>query len=170
MVRLAGVLALTVLLVGFGAALADKDDEFTSENMATTVRPPRPREVKRQPQKKDDKGKSSKSETFSAEEIEKLKEQDGKTVTVRGKVVSTFAPKSGAVFILNFGKDHRKCFKVAIFKRNFEKWEGGTDAIKKQYEGKTIAVEGKLQIHEGLPEIIVNVPSQIKVVTDKASE
>ncbi len=67
------------------------------------------------------------------------------------------------MLILNLGHDYR-CFKVKVFSSKFANWHGGPDELKKKYEGRSIGVEGEITVYEDLPEITVNVPSQIQVL------
>lgn len=156
--------------VAMGTCLV-ADDEFKSENDAKSVRGPDGKftQVKSKDNPKAEKTEKTektvpkeKGDAVAAEDVAKLKELDGKQATVQGKVFEVFLPKSGSVAILNFGKDHKTCFKVAIFKANFEKF-GGTDEIAKSYQGKTVTVEGQVKLYQGQPEIVATVPSQLKV-------
>jgi hypothetical protein len=104
-----------------------------------------------------------KKELIDAKDIAALKKKEKAKVLVRGTVESTHVTKSGKVMYLNLGSDYRTCFKVVIFKDDFEKWEKGTSGIKARYEKKTIVVEGEIKVYNRLPEIIVKAPSDIDV-------
>jgi hypothetical protein len=101
---------------------------------------------------------------LDAKDVRALSAEEGKRVRVRGKVYSTHQAKSGKVFTLNFGPNWKTCFKVAIFQNSFGKWENGVKDIKTMYEGKTVVVEGEVKMYQGIPEVIVNVPSQVQVL------
>jgi hypothetical protein len=153
------MLVLASLLVVF-PVWADDEDGYISENHAKSVRPAPPREARRQDDKKKE---TTKRETLRAEDVDKILAEKGKDRAVRGKVVEVYAPRSGTVLIFNFGKDHKKCFKAVIYKGSFDKWEGGVEAIKKMVEGKTVVVEGVISEYQKLPQIVLNVPSQLRV-------
>ena len=140
------------------ACLAD-DEKYTSENKANGIRPPASNYFVSMPSRT----KTPDKEVFSADDVKKIEEQKDKEISVKGTVNEVFIPKSGTIVIFNFGKDRKKCFKAVIFKGDFDKWDGGSEAIKKKYQGKTITVEGKVSIHENLPQIVVKTPSQIKI-------
>lgn len=173
--RFRNLLALCLVVI-IGACLV-ASDEIKSENEAKSLRAPdgkftqfkgkdTPKTEKTPAKEKSPEAEKNalkeKTEVISADDVTKLKELDGKQVTVKGKVVEVFLPKSGSVAIMNFGKDHKTCFKVAIFKANFEKF-GGVDEIKKKYEGKILTVDGQCKMYQGTPEVIATVPSQIRV-------
>src|SRR5262245_56803420 len=137
---------LSVLVLAFLLAPVRAEDDPQSENQAKSVRGPDGKFIKFTPQKDeqvkaDDKQKDA---VLDAAEVDKLKGREGKEAKVRGKVQEVFVPRSGSVAVLNLGKDHKSCFKVAIFKDNFGKF-GGLDAIKK-FNGKTVTIEGKVSI------------------------
>jgi len=104
--------------------------------------------------------------SLKAAEVEEQKKLVGKTVKVTGKVTKVYKPESGNVVVLNFGKDIKVCFKVAINKRDYGNWEGGVPAIEKMYADKTLAVTGKMVLYKDAPEIVVSKPSEIEVVTE----
>jgi|ERR671924_2278931 hypothetical protein len=139
------LLALVVLML-LGGCRAQ--DDFTSENKSSSIRPTKAEAL---PQ-------------LDAGKLEDLARYEGKWVSVRGKVHSTHLANSKKVFTLNLGPDWRTCFKVAIFQDAFEKWDDEVSGIKSMYEGKTMTVEGELRMYRGNPEITVRVPSQIQVV------
>src|SRR5262245_15985507 len=165
---------LGLVLIAAVAAVACADDEPRSENQAKTVRKADGSFTK-VPEKKEDKGKDSPqpngakpgggkeaTATIDASEMAKLKELVGKEAVVKGKVHEVFVPASGNVAVLNLGPDFKTCFKVAIFKANFGKF-GGLDEIKKQFKDKKVQVEGKVELYREQPQIVVTVPSQLKV-------
>lgn len=154
------------------------DEGFESENKSKGVKPPKvpppalsasrdddKKDEDKKPErdnKKEDKKDSKKGDkTLDASDIDALKEQEDKDVTVSGKVYEVYVNPNKTVAILNFGSNHRKCFKAVIFERNFEKFDGGLNGIK-GYKGKTVKVSGKIGLRDEMPQIIVTVPSQIK--------
>jgi hypothetical protein len=84
----------------------------------------------------------------------------GETATVEGKVFSVFVSKKNNAF-LNIGGDYpNQPFTAAMLAHSAE-----SDLISnaKKYEGKTVAVTGKIQLYKGKPEIIVNSENQIRI-------
>lgn len=164
---LLAMLALTLTLPAQekqSPGMADDLDGYISENKAKSVRPAKPREVRKvqRDDKKDDKKKDEKpTKVFSPDEVAAILAMKGKEVTVRGRVASVYVPKSEALVILNFGADHKSCFKAVVFKRNFDKFDGGMEGLKK-LSRKTVTVEGTVTEYEGAPQIQLNVPSQLR--------
>lgn len=145
-----------LLLVSFQPV---DDDKFLSENKASSIRPPASDFFVSMPART----KAVVKETLSAEDVKKIEAKKDQEVAVKGKVHEVYLPSSGSIAILNFGKDHKKCFKAVIFKADFEKWDGGAEGIKRKYQGKTVTVDGKVSMYQNAPQISVKTPSQFKI-------
>ncbi|WP_425616480.1 hypothetical protein NA78x_000126 [Anatilimnocola sp. NA78] len=104
--------------------------------------------------------------TLKATDVEEQKKLVDKTVKVTGKVSKIYKPESGNVVVLNFGRDIKTCFKVAINKRDYGNWEGGVPAIEKMYGDKTLTVTGKMILYKDAPEIVVSKPGEIEVAAE----
>lgn len=174
--RIVALFMALALASGPLLAAPPADEGYTSENNSKGVKPPKtpPPPVDRtQGKDKEDKKDSKKEDkkkddgkAISADEVEKLKKMEDKEAVVFGKVTEVFVSKNKTVAILNFGTDRKNRFCAVIFPKNWDKWDKGSEKgveIIKGYKGKTVEVSGKIGIHEELPQIIVNVPSQIKV-------
>jgi micrococcal nuclease len=85
----------------------------------------------------------------------------GQIRSVRGRVLSTY--NSGKVIFLNFGRDHKTDFTVAIFKNSFGYFRDRGIAPEADYKGKVVEVIGRIREYNG-PEIIVNIPQEIEVI------
>jgi hypothetical protein len=118
-----------------------------------------PQQKSEPPQTKADKSDPA-ARVWKADDVKVLTGLEGKEVTVRGKVVKVYVPDSQRSVILNFGRDPKTCFKAVVFARSFEKF-GGPDGLRK-YEGKEVTVEGKVTLFEKLPQVVLNVPAQIR--------
>ncbi len=169
------IAGLLTLLLSFGVIwAAEEDDRIRSENTAKSVRPALREAPKKAKAKEADKPAAAKpeekaddkGEAIPADATDKIKAMEGKEAAIVGKVSAFRVSGSGKVGTISFGNIGRGAFTVAIFSRSFDKWEGGPEGIKK-YEGKTIRVEGKVSLYQGNPQIIVNVPSQIKVLDEE---
>lgn len=84
----------------------------------------------------------------------------GKIATVEGVVVSTY--NSGKACFLNFHRNWKRYFTAVIFASNFHKFEPPAEI---KFRGKKVRVRGLVKEYSGKPEIIVNHPSQIEVIT-----
>ena len=78
-------------------------------------------------------------------------------VTLKGRVLSVVRTKKGNVF-LNYGKDVHKQNCVVIIYPN----EAGKFPKIEEVQGKEIEVTGMIRDHEGMPQIQLVDPSQIK--------
>jgi DNA/RNA endonuclease YhcR with UshA esterase domain len=111
---------------------------------------------------------SSYSKAFAVElqasDVHNIMLHEGKYVTVKGKVVSTHAAKSGKVRFLNFGDDYKKAFTVVIFTGDLQNFISKVGEPVDYYLNKKIKVTGKIKIYQNKPEIIANDPKQIIVV------
>jgi len=88
----------------------------------------------------------------------------GEYACVSGKIDHVYTSQKGTIF-LNFRPDYKTSpFGAAIF---------GSDAYKfpnpKQYEGETVEITGLIKSYQGRPEIILNDPGQIKILSLKSS-
>jgi DNA/RNA endonuclease YhcR with UshA esterase domain len=87
----------------------------------------------------------------------------GYPAKVCGDVVSVrYIPSiGGRPTFLNFGQpDPNQYFTAVIWGENREKW---AQAPEQQYQQQTVCVTGRIESHEGTPQIIVKVPNQIQV-------
>jgi len=161
---LLGCFTWTLLLVP--AAAQQDDDRFESDNQATTVRSP----VLDLPAPFDVPFKIKRSELadlnpIAAADLSALSRMENKDAMVLGRVESVYIPAGNNLLILNFGSDHRQCFKVVIDRRNFSKF-GSDDPrrIGRIYDKKTVAVDGLVSYNQRLPQMVVTLPQQLKIV------
>ena len=80
----------------------------------------------------------------------------GETATVTGKVEDVHRAQGGSIFLNMGGKHPNEEFTAFIPSKYAEKF---TDIEKT--DGATVTVSGKIEMHEGKPQIIVTAPSQI---------
>ena len=85
----------------------------------------------------------------------------GQTVAVEGKVLATF--NTGNVCFLNFTTEPRggDKFYLIVFKDLFNAWPQPPE---KYFLDKTVRATGRIDLHQGRPQIKVNNKSQIAVV------
>jgi len=82
----------------------------------------------------------------------------GEIATVTGKVDSFRQLAKGHIFLNMGGAYPNQAFTAFIPAGSASQFPNA-----QQYDGKTVAVTGKIQLYKGKPEIIVNSPSQITV-------
>jgi len=104
------------------------------------------------------------SNELPAEDIQSIMLHEGEYGSVVGNVVSTHIAKSGKVRFLNFGPDYRKAFTVVIFTSDLDRFISKNGEPTKYYLNKKVKVDGRIKIYQNKPEIIINDPSQIKII------
>jgi DNA/RNA endonuclease YhcR with UshA esterase domain len=80
----------------------------------------------------------------------------GELATVTGMVDGVHQSGKGNIFLNMGGKYPNQAFTAFIPSSNAAQFSNP-----QQYEGRTVAVSGKITLYKGKPEIIVNSPSQI---------
>jgi DNA/RNA endonuclease YhcR with UshA esterase domain len=80
----------------------------------------------------------------------------GETATITGAVDGVHQSGKGNVFLNLGGKYPNQAFTAFIPSASAAQYPNP-----QQYEGRTVAVSGKITLYKGKPEIIVNSPSQI---------
>jgi hypothetical protein len=91
--------------------------------------------------------------TYTPEEAAK---HVGETATVTGRVDGFHQSGKGNIFLNMGGAYPNQAFTAFIPAGNASQFPNA-----QQYDGKTVAVSGKIQLYKGKPEIIVNSPSQV---------
>lgn len=82
----------------------------------------------------------------------------GETATVTGKVDGFHQSGKGNIFLNMGGKYPNQAFTAFIPSASAAQFSNP-----QQYEGRTVAVSGKITLYHGKPEIIVTSPAQISV-------
>ena len=108
---------------------------------------------------------------FDVTDHEKIKAEEGQTVSVKGTVKEVFTPRSGARKLVNYEGIARGDFNVMIPKEAFDAlnaaFNGDFDAAVK---GKTITVTGRVSLYRENPQIEVTTPEQIKIEGEEAKK
>jgi hypothetical protein len=102
-----------------------------------------------------------KTEVIPANNVVKLRERAGKTVTVSGKVNDTNTSKSGRHFLRFYGSE----LTVTAAAENAKKFESGGPA--KLFKGKNVEVTGKVEIFKGKLQMQLTDPKLIRIVDAK---
>ncbi len=108
-----------------------------------------------------------------AEEVQRISASDaaahvGEMAEVCGQVASAayLGTVGGRPTFLNFERPYPdQVFTVVIWGSNRKNFDGRPESL---YDGKTLCVTGKVAVHEGVPQIIVEHPDQI-TITDEAA-
>jgi DNA/RNA endonuclease YhcR with UshA esterase domain len=88
----------------------------------------------------------------------------GQNVTITGKIVNTY--NSGKACFLNFHPDYKNSFTAVIFQSSFARFPPSPQDF---YYGKEVQITGVVKEYKGKPEIILNDPAQIKVLSASAN-
>ena len=84
----------------------------------------------------------------------------GEHATVEGSVSRTF--NSGKACFLNFHNNWTRYFSLVIFENVFHRFEMKPEVY---YLNKKIRVTGKIKLYRGRPEMVVNHPDQIRIIS-----
>ena len=86
----------------------------------------------------------------------------GKVVTIEGLVVSTHNEQNKQVF-LNVGRPYpnEDRFTILIWGESLKNFP---EDPAETYKAKTVRVKGKVELYEGVPEIIIDGPEDIEIV------
>ena len=103
--------------------------------------------------------KVSVSQVVSADST---KYYEGKEITMKGKVSSTFVTKGdNKKVLINFGKPHpNESFTIVIEDADLSKFKYDPSEFLKD---KTLTVKGKVKMYKDKPEMMVTSPDQITI-------
>jgi len=83
----------------------------------------------------------------------------GKRALVEGKIIRTY--NSGKACYFDFHNNFSRYLSLVIFHQNFWRFPSNPETV---YLNRTVLVKGKIEEHEGRPEIILRSPKQIKIL------
>ncbi len=83
----------------------------------------------------------------------------GEHVTVGGRIIRTY--KADTACFLNFHSGREKRFYAVIFSSDFDKFSSNPEDY---YRNKKVEVTGLVKEYQGVPQIILNSPAQIRVI------
>ena len=89
----------------------------------------------------------------------------GEFCTARGMVVNVHV--SPARIFLNFGKDRYKYLTAVINSRNIPLFSGKKIDPTSYYSGRFVEVAGKVEDFNGMPQMIIDNPSQISLISEE---
>lgn len=99
------------------------------------------------------------SGALGASDLDGLRKREGKETTVSGKVVTVFTPESRSIVLLNFARNYREAVVVGVKANRFSAFPD-----LRQLKDKTVLVTGPIVLYKDRPEILVESPSQIRIV------
>ena len=86
---------------------------------------------------------------------------------ITGKVASVDISDRSKVVFLNFGKNYNTSLSAIIYGNSLHSFlMAGVEDFKNHYKNKIVSVEGVVRISNGKPEVVIDSPSQIKVIED----
>ncbi len=83
----------------------------------------------------------------------------GKVAVFSGTVVKVYAPKSGAMVLLNFDKNYKNALVGSVKARDFRRFPDLNSL-----EGQRVALRGKVVLYKGAPEIELSQSGAIRLV------
>lgn len=91
-----------------------------------------------------------------------------KYATVTGTVSDVEFSEKYKVIFLNFGKNFNTSLTAVIYNDVVPNFiMAGIEEPAEYYKNKTVALEGFIRISDGKPEIVIESPSQIRIVNNK---
>lgn len=86
---------------------------------------------------------------------------------IEGKISNCEITEKSKVIFLNFGRNFNTSLSAVIYNTDIPSFiEAGINEPDKYFKNKNVVVEGIVRISDGKPEVVINTPSQIKVVND----
>ncbi|HSA07335.1 MAG TPA: hypothetical protein P5556_09165 [Candidatus Gastranaerophilales bacterium] len=102
---------------------------------------------------------------IKAHNFVQLLSNTSKYVKIEGKIYSSEITDDSKVIFLNFGKNYNTSLSAVIYNFDVPAFiEAGIGQPDRYFENKKVVIEGILRISNGKPEIVINSPSQIKVL------
>jgi DNA/RNA endonuclease YhcR with UshA esterase domain len=106
-----------------------------------------------------------KAKNIDAENLIKLSNSTSKTVKVTGTVTSCKMSDSSKVIFLNFGKNFNTSLSAIIYDVDIHSFvDAGINQPQTFFKDKKVVLEGKVRMHNGKPEVVINSPKQIKII------
>ena len=96
---------------------------------------------------------------LAASDLAGLRKREGKETTISGKVTSVFAPDSHSIVLLNFARNYRDAVVVGIKANRFSAFPD-----LRSLKDKTVVITGAVVLYKDRPEILIDTPSQIRIV------
>lgn len=103
-------------------------------------------------------------EIIDAVNLEALRAKDGMEVTVEGTVIEIGTTRDSSITFINIGAPKKQGFAALVFRKDYAAFPEGFD----QYRNQKVRVKGLLKLYRGeTPQIALNTPEQISVVTEQ---
>ena len=100
-------------------------------------------------------------------DLDTIKANVGKELTVHGKCSGTFKPRSGSVILINFEGVNRD-FVAVIDKNDFDAVNAGFGGdVMEAVKGKTLTITGPIKLYREKPQVVISKPEQVKIEEEK---
>ena len=100
-------------------------------------------------------------------DLDTIKANVGKELTVRGKCSGTYKSRTGSVILINFegvGRD----FVAAVEKDSIDAVNAAFEGdISNAVKGKTLTITGPIKLYREKPELVISKPEQVKIEADE---
>ncbi len=91
-----------------------------------------------------------------------------KYAVIKGKVADVDVSERSKVIFLNFGNNYNTSFSAVIYENKLPAFVmAGVDSPADYYKNKTVKLEGFVRMINGKPEMVIESPSQIKIIDKK---
>ena len=106
-------------------------------------------------------------EGIRADNLIKLITSTSQYVRIEGKVLDAEVTDNSKVIFLNFGKNFNTSLSALIYNTDIPAFiDAGIDQPEQFFNNKKVIVEGVIRISGGKPEVVINSPNQIKIVSN----
>ncbi|HRJ72679.1 MAG TPA: hypothetical protein PLS03_10665 [Terrimicrobiaceae bacterium] len=103
------------------------------------------------------------AEILDATNLDAIREKAGTEAVVEGLVSNIGTTKDGGITFINIGLEKKQGFVAVVFQKSYGAFGDGFD----KYRDQKVRVSGPIELYRGeQPQIILNSPEQITIVTD----
>src|SRR5437773_1026460 len=103
-------------------------------------------------------------------DLDTIKANVGKELTVHGKVSGTYKSRTGSVILLNFEGVNRD-FVAAVEKDAIDPVNAAFDGdVANAVKGKSVTITGPIKLYREKPEIVISKPEQLKIESGEAEK
>ncbi len=103
------------------------------------------------------------AEILDATNLDAIREKAGTEAVVEGLVTNIGTTKDGGITFINIGMGKKQGFVAVVFQKSYGAFGDGFDKFRDQ----KVRVSGPIELYRGeQPQIILNAPEQITIVTE----
>lgn len=105
--------------------------------------------------------------TIKAENLVDVYSHTSQYARIEGEISHCEVTDKSKVIFLNFGRNFNTSLSAVIYNTDIPAFvEAGINEPDKYFANKKVVLEGIVRISDGKPEVIINTPSQIKIINE----